>query len=163
MNTAIFWLTGPTNQSRPIANLFNFYVFCPIWMKFGMWTTIWQKTTYNEFEIATAIFWLTTTTQIAAQVTGISGIRGIRGRGSKGPHHHQQDFTFFSLWREPPLLITMKVTRERPAIPPGESKAITLAMNFLRISLVFSTFPTSWISQYRRKAIVQLIRKYAND
>ena len=42
MYTAIFWLTGPTNQSWSIANHFNFYVFCPIWMKFGM-TTIRQK------------------------------------------------------------------------------------------------------------------------
>ena len=33
-----FWLTGPTNQYRPIANRFNFYVFSTIWMKFGMWT-----------------------------------------------------------------------------------------------------------------------------
>ena len=33
-----FWLTGPTNQNRPIANRFNFYVFSTIWMKFGMWT-----------------------------------------------------------------------------------------------------------------------------
>ena len=43
MNTTIFWLTGPTNQSRPIANFFNFYIFCLIWMKFGMWTTIRKK------------------------------------------------------------------------------------------------------------------------
>ena len=41
MNTAI--LTRLTNQTRPIADLFNFYAFCPIWLKFGMWTTIWQK------------------------------------------------------------------------------------------------------------------------
>ena len=33
-----FWLTGPTNQNRSIANRFNFYVFGAIWMKFGMWT-----------------------------------------------------------------------------------------------------------------------------
>ena len=33
-----FWLTGPTNQSRPIVNLLNFYVFSTIWMKFSMWT-----------------------------------------------------------------------------------------------------------------------------
>ena len=39
MTMAIFPLSGPTNQSRPIANLFNFYVFSTIWMKFSMWTT----------------------------------------------------------------------------------------------------------------------------
>ena len=33
-----FGLTGPTNQNRPIANHFNFYVFSTILMKFGMWT-----------------------------------------------------------------------------------------------------------------------------
>ena len=33
-----FWLTGPTNQYRPITNRFNFYVFSTIWMKFNLWT-----------------------------------------------------------------------------------------------------------------------------
>ena len=33
-----FWLIGPTNQSRPIADLVNFYVFCTIWIEFSMWT-----------------------------------------------------------------------------------------------------------------------------
>ena len=101
MYTAIFWLTGPTNQSQPIANLFNFYIFCPIWIKFGMWTTIGQKTTYDKFKIATATIWLTTTTKTAAQATGVGGVRGSRGRGIEGP----QDFTIFSLRREPPLLV----------------------------------------------------------
>merc|ERR550534_182317 len=36
---------------------------------------------------------------------------------------------------------TTSTSRERPEIPPGESKAMTLAMNFFRISLVFSMFP----------------------
>ena len=105
MNKAIFWLTGPTNQSRPITNLFNFYVFCPIWMKFGKWTTFWLKTTQDEFEINTTISLLTTTTQTTSQATGGGGVRGSCGRGSEGPHHHQQDFTIFSLRREPPLLV----------------------------------------------------------
>ena len=74
-------------------------------MKFGMWTTILKKkTTYNEFEIGTAIFWLTTTTQTTAQATGGGGVRGSRGRESKGPLHHQQDFTIFFLRQEPPYL-----------------------------------------------------------
>ena len=55
--------------------------------------------------MATVIFWLTTTTQITAQVTGGGGIRGIHSRGSEGPHQHQQDFMIFSLRREPPLLV----------------------------------------------------------
>ena len=69
-------------------------------MKFGMWTTIWQKN-----NIQWAISRLTTTTQTTAQATGGGGVWGICGRGSKGPHHHQQDFTIFSLRREPPLLV----------------------------------------------------------
>ena len=32
------WLTGPTNQNRPVANRFNFSVFSTILMKFGVWT-----------------------------------------------------------------------------------------------------------------------------
>ena len=32
----IFRPTSPTDQNRPIAKIFNFCVFCPIWMKFGM-------------------------------------------------------------------------------------------------------------------------------
>ena len=107
MNTAIFWPTGPTNQRQPMANLVNFYVFCPIWMKFGMWTIIGQKTTLNKFEISTAIVWLTTTTQTTAQTAGGGGARGSRGRGKEGPHHHQHDFTSFSLRREPPLLVNL--------------------------------------------------------
>ena len=69
-------------------------------MKFGMWTTIGQKTTQNELEIATATFSLTTTTKTTAQATGGGGVRGSRGRGIEGPHHHQQDLTnFFPLVR----------------------------------------------------------------
>ena len=37
-NERFFWLTGPTNQSRPIANLFNFYIFRTIWLKYGVCT-----------------------------------------------------------------------------------------------------------------------------
>ena len=37
--TMAIFLTDWTNQSKPtIANLFYFYVFTTIWMKFGMWT-----------------------------------------------------------------------------------------------------------------------------
>ena len=36
MATVIFWPTRPTNQHRPIAKIFSFCVFYPIWMKFGM-------------------------------------------------------------------------------------------------------------------------------
>ena len=34
----------------------DFDVFPSIWMKFGLWTNIAQKTTLNEFEMAKAIF-----------------------------------------------------------------------------------------------------------
>ncbi len=69
---------------------------------------IWYVDNYlaknDEFEIAT-----TTTTQTTTQATAGGGVRGSRGRGSKGPHHHQQDFTIFSLRREPPLLVALYV------------------------------------------------------
>ena len=68
-------------------------------MKFGMWKTIGQKTTYNKFKIATATIWLTTTTKTAAQATGVDGVRGSRGRGIEGSHHHPQDFMISSLRR----------------------------------------------------------------
>jgi len=32
----IFRPTSPTNQNRPKVKIFNFRVFHPIWMKFGM-------------------------------------------------------------------------------------------------------------------------------
>ena len=57
-----------------------------------------------------AIFWLTTTTQTTTQATGGGGVRGSRGRVSEGPHHHQLDFTIFSLRREPPLLVIVIVS-----------------------------------------------------
>ena len=60
-------------------------------MKFGMWA----KKQQNEFEIAAAIFSSTTTTQITAQATGAGG----DVRGSKGPHHHLQDFDFVPMAR----------------------------------------------------------------
>ena len=63
------------------------------------------KKMYNEFEKATAFFWLTTTAQTTAQATGGAGVRGSSGRGREGPHHHQQDIMIFSLRREPPLLV----------------------------------------------------------
>ena len=86
-----------------IEDFLRFLIF-DFWMKFGMWTTIGRKTTLNEFEIATAIFSLTSTPQATAQVTGDSGVRGSHSRGGGGPHHYQQNFMIFSLWREPPLL-----------------------------------------------------------
>ena len=55
--------------------------------------------------MATAIFWLTTTTLTTAKATGGSG---SHGSGSKGPHHHhQQNIMIFSLRREPPLLVVV--------------------------------------------------------
>ena len=73
---------------------------------------IWYVDNYlvknnNEFEIATSIFWLTTTTQITAKATGGSGVEGSRGKGRVGPHHHQHDFMIFSLRWEPSLLVKM--------------------------------------------------------
>ena len=46
----------PTNQNQPIAKIFNFRVFYPIWMKFGMGANNGPKTSWNEFKVATTIF-----------------------------------------------------------------------------------------------------------
>ena len=44
MATVIFRPTSPTNQNRPIAKIFNFCVFYPIWMKLGMGANIGPET-----------------------------------------------------------------------------------------------------------------------
>jgi len=44
MATNIFRPTSPTNQNRPIVTIFNFYIFCPIWMKFGLGANNGTKT-----------------------------------------------------------------------------------------------------------------------
>ena len=76
-----------------MVNLFNFCVFHPILIRFGLGTKLGLKTTENESEIATAIFLLTTTTQ----TTDGGGVRGSNGRGSKGPHNHQQDINMIGV------------------------------------------------------------------
>ena len=45
MVATIFRPTSPTNQSRPKVKIFNFRVFHPIWMKFGMGANNGAKTT----------------------------------------------------------------------------------------------------------------------
>ena len=52
----IFRSTSPTNQNRPIAKIFNFSVFHPIRMKFGMGANNGPIRTLIEFEVAMAIF-----------------------------------------------------------------------------------------------------------
>ena len=53
MYKTIFWPTGPTNQNRPTAKIFNFCVFRTIWMKFGMGGLVMdQKKKWNKFEMA---------------------------------------------------------------------------------------------------------------
>ena len=59
MATAIFWPTQLTYQSRPIVNLFNFCVFHPILIRFGLEANIGLRTTWNEFWITTTIIWPT--------------------------------------------------------------------------------------------------------
>ena len=41
-------LSGESQYIIDIADIFKFYVFFSIMMKFGMWTTIRQKTTYEH-------------------------------------------------------------------------------------------------------------------
>merc|ERR1719370_2673215 len=52
----IFRPTSPTNQNRPKVKIFNFHVFHPILMKFGMEANYGAKTTSGEFEKPTTIF-----------------------------------------------------------------------------------------------------------
>ena len=124
----------------------------------GHWTTIWQKTTYNEFKIATAIFWLTTTTQTTAEATGGAGIRGSRAKGSEGPHHHQQDFTIFSLRQEPPLLV---ITTNFDTIPlfdfnSGFSKWANLYF-YYQFQMMLSDQSFSNIEYFKSTVIVTLL------
>jgi len=52
----IFRPTSPTNQNRPKVKIFNFRVFHPIWMKFGIGANYGAKTTWNELKMPTTIF-----------------------------------------------------------------------------------------------------------
>ncbi len=49
MATAIFGTTQLTYQSRPIVNFFDFCVFHPILIRFGLEPNIGLRTTWNEF------------------------------------------------------------------------------------------------------------------
>ena len=60
MPTTIFRPTSPTNQNRPKVKISNFCVFCPIWIKFGIWAHIGPKIIWYKFEIATATFYAST-------------------------------------------------------------------------------------------------------
>ena len=59
-----------------------------------MWTTIRQKTTKNEFEIATAA-----TTQTTAKATGGSGVRGSRRRWREPSSSSTGHYDFFPMAR----------------------------------------------------------------
>ena len=50
MATAIFWPTQLTYQSRPIVNLFNFCVFHPILIRFGLGANFGLKRTWNKLK-----------------------------------------------------------------------------------------------------------------
>ena len=55
MATAIFGPTQLTYQSRPIVNLFNFGVFHPILIIFGLGANLGLKRTWNKLEITKAL------------------------------------------------------------------------------------------------------------
>ena len=57
MATTIFRPTSPTNQNRPKMKISNFCVFCPIWIKFGIWANNGPRITWYKFEMATATFY----------------------------------------------------------------------------------------------------------
>ena len=69
MVATIFRPTSPTNQNRPKVKIFNFRVFHPIWMKFGMEANYGAKSR-NRMSVA---FWL-----------GADGVRGRWGQGQMG-------------------------------------------------------------------------------
>ena len=71
MASAIFWPTQLTYQSRPIVNLFNFCVFHPILIRFGLGANIGLKTTWNEFQIDMAFFWPTKPTNQCRPIANI--------------------------------------------------------------------------------------------
>ncbi len=54
MATAIFLPNQLTYKNRPIANLFNFLVYLPILIRFGLGGDIGLKKLWNELEITTA-------------------------------------------------------------------------------------------------------------
>ena len=62
MPTTIFRPTSPTNQNRPKMKISNFCVFCPIWIKFGIWANNGPRITWYKFEMATATFYASTET-----------------------------------------------------------------------------------------------------
>ena len=68
---AIFWPTQLTYQSRPIVNLFNFCVFHPILIRFGLEANIGLRTTWNEFWITTAIIWPTGLTNRSGPIANL--------------------------------------------------------------------------------------------
>ena len=70
-----------------------------------MWTAIRQKSTLNKFEIATAIVWLTTSTQTTAQTVVVAS-EEVAAEGTKALIIINRTLRFFSLRRELPLLVT---------------------------------------------------------
>ena len=63
MPTTIFRPISPTNQNRPKIKISNFCVFCPIWIKFGLWANDGPRRTLYKFEMARATFYASTETR----------------------------------------------------------------------------------------------------
>ena len=62
MPTTISWATSSTNQNRPKVKISNFWVFCPVWVKFGIWANNGPKITWYKFEMVTATYYASTKT-----------------------------------------------------------------------------------------------------
>ena len=62
MPTTIFRPTSSINQNRPKMKISNLCVFCPIWIKFGIWANNGPRITWYKFEMATANFYASTET-----------------------------------------------------------------------------------------------------
>ena len=43
----IFWFIFPTNQNQQKANFLDFFIFYPIWIKFGTGANIGKKQSYS--------------------------------------------------------------------------------------------------------------------
>ncbi len=57
MPTTIFRPTSPTNQNQPKMKISNLSVFCPIWIRFGIWANNGPRITWYNFEMASATFY----------------------------------------------------------------------------------------------------------
>ena len=139
MTTATLWLTGSTNQSRQIANLFNFYILSFISMKFGMWTANGKNKHLEWGQNGHGFLFLpTTTTQTTAQTTAQTTGGGLLLPcycSDTSPAH--QNFAAF--------ISTLQLISSRRGAPFGDNDLWYhhIPGTLCSFSLSFSFFPPS--------------------